>query len=50
MVRKGEHNFIPAPDTALAPGDALLVVADRPEVIAKAAGQLGKARARTPRE
>jgi putative transport protein len=42
MVRKGGHNFVPTPDTVLSAGDAILVVADRNEEIAKAAATLGK--------
>jgi putative transport protein len=42
MVRKGEHNFVPTPDTVLSAGDGVLVVAEREEAIAKAAAQLGK--------
>lgn len=42
MVQKGGHNFVPAPDTVLSAGDAILVVADRNEEIAKAAATLGK--------
>jgi putative transport protein len=42
MIRKGERNFVPTPDTVLSAGDAVLVVAEREEAIAKAAAQLGK--------
>jgi putative transport protein len=42
MVRKGERNFVPTPDTVLSPGDAVLVVAERQEAIANAAKQLGR--------
>jgi putative transport protein len=42
MVRKGDRNFVPTDDTVLSAGDAVLVVAEREEAIAKAAAQLGK--------
>ena len=42
MVRKGDRNFVPTDDTVLSAGDAILVVAEREEAIAKAAAQLGK--------
>jgi putative transport protein len=42
MVRKGERNFVPTADTVLSAGDAILVVAEREDAIAKAAAQLGK--------
>jgi putative transport protein len=42
MVRKGDHNLVPAPDTVLSAGDALLVVAESEQAIAEAAAQLGK--------
>jgi putative transport protein len=42
MVRKSDRNIVPAPDTVLSAGDALLVVADSEQAIAKAAAQLGK--------
>src|SRR5882757_8595605 len=42
MVRKGGHNFVPAADTVLSAGDAILVVAEQNEQIAKAAATLGK--------
>src|SRR4051812_7476224 len=41
MVRKGGRNFVPTSDTALSAGDAVLVVAESEEAIAKAAAQLG---------
>jgi putative transport protein len=41
MVRKGDHNFVPTSDTILSAGDAVLVVAERDDAIAKAAAQLG---------
>src|SRR6476619_3568639 len=41
MVRKGGRNVVPTPDTTLSAGDALMVVAEREEAIAKAAAQLG---------
>lgn len=42
MVRKGGRNVVPTPDTMLSTGDAVLVVAEREEAIAKAAAELGK--------
>jgi putative transport protein len=42
MVRKGGHNFVPAADTVLTAGDAILVVAEEHEAIARAAATLGK--------
>jgi putative transport protein len=42
MVRKGERNFVPAADTVLSAGDAILVIAEQQEAIAKAAARLGK--------
>src|SRR6202007_3275650 len=42
MVRKGGQNFVPTPDTVLATGDAILVVAEDNEAIATAAAKLGK--------
>jgi putative transport protein len=42
MVRKGERNFVPTADTVLSAGDAILVVAEREDAIAKAAAKLGK--------
>jgi putative transport protein len=41
MVRKDGRNFVPTSDTALSAGDAILVVAESEEAIAKAATQLG---------
>ena len=41
MVRKGGHNFVPTADTVVSAGDAVLVVSEREEAIAKAAVQLG---------
>jgi putative transport protein len=41
MVRKGGHNIVPTFDTILSAGDAILVVAEREDAIAKAAAQLG---------
>ena len=41
MVRKGDRNFVPTDDTVLSAGDAVLVVAEREEAIAKAAALLG---------
>ena len=42
MVRKRDHNIVPTPDTMLSAGDALLVVADSEQAVAKAAARLGK--------
>jgi len=42
MVRKGEQNIVPSADIVLASGDALMVVADREDAIAKTAARLGK--------
>lgn len=42
MVRKGGRNFVPAADTVLTAGDAILVVAEENEAIARAAATLGK--------
>ena len=42
MVRKGDQNVVPSADIVLAAGDALLIVADQQEAIAKAAARLGK--------
>jgi putative transport protein len=42
MVRKDGRNLVPAPDTVLSAGDALMVIAESEEAIASAAAQLGK--------
>jgi putative transport protein len=42
MVRKGEKNVVPSADITLEAGDALLIVADQQEAIAKTAARLGK--------
>jgi putative transport protein len=42
MVRKGEHNIVPNDDTVLSAGDAVLVVAEDNEAIAKTAARLGR--------
>jgi putative transport protein len=42
MVRKGHQNVVPDGLIALAPGDALLVVADNQDVLAAAATRLGR--------
>ncbi|MCA1454663.1 YidE/YbjL duplication [Bradyrhizobium sp. BRP22] len=42
MIRKGERNIVPTPDTLLSAGDGVLVVAEREEAIARAAAQLGR--------
>ena len=41
MVRKDGHNLVPADDTVLAAGDAVLVVAEDQEVITAAAAEFG---------
>jgi putative transport protein len=41
MVRNEGRNFVPTSDTVLSAGDAILVVAESEEAIAKAAAQLG---------
>ena len=46
MVRKDGRNFVPTPIRCCRAGDALLVVAESEEAIAKAAAQLGKPGAR----
>jgi putative transport protein len=42
MVRKGGHNYVPTADTIVTAGDAVLVISEREEAIAKAAAQLGR--------
>ena len=42
MVRKGGRNYVPAADTVLSAGDAILVVAEQNEEIARATATLGK--------
>ena len=42
MVRKGDQNVVPSADIVLASGDALLIVADQQDAIAKTAARLGK--------
>ena len=42
MVRKSGRNIVPSADLALAPGDGLMIVADREEAIAEAAARLGR--------
>ena len=42
MVRKGGRNFVPAADCVLSAGDAILVVAEHNEAVARAAATLGK--------
>jgi putative transport protein len=42
MVRKDGKNFVPTSDTVLSAGDAVLVVAEREDAIARAAAQLGR--------
>ena len=41
MVRKGGHNVVPTQDLLIAPGDALLIVAEEQAEIAQAAARLG---------
>jgi putative transport protein len=41
MVRKGNRNLVPAGATELASGDALMLVADRPEALAATAQEIG---------
>src|SRR3954453_5019972 len=41
MIRKDGRNLVPTSDTVLSAGDAILVVAESEEAIAKAAAQLG---------
>jgi putative transport protein len=41
MVRKGGRNFVPTSDTTLSAGDAIFVVAEREDAIARAATQIG---------
>jgi putative transport protein len=42
MVRKAGQNIVPSTDLVLAPGDALLVVAEQQDAIAAAAARIGK--------
>src|SRR5262249_28776968 len=42
MVRKDHQNIVPSAEIVLAAGDALLVIADQQDAIAKAAGRLGR--------
>src|SRR5690242_14142220 len=42
MVRKADQNVVPAADIVLAPGDGLMLVADRKDAIDEAAAVLGK--------
>jgi putative transport protein len=42
MVRKAGQNIVPTADLKLAPGDALLIVAEQENAIAAAASRLGK--------
>jgi putative transport protein len=42
MVRKGHQNVVPSADIVLEPGDALMIVADQQEAIAKTAARLGR--------
>ena len=42
MVRQSGQNVIPAPDLALSPGDAVMIIAERQDAIGEAAARLGK--------
>ncbi len=42
MIRKGGNNFVPTADTVVSAGDAVLVVSESEEAIAKTAARLGK--------
>jgi putative transport protein len=42
MVRKGHQNVVPSADIVLENGDALMIVADQQEAIAKTAARLGR--------
>jgi len=42
MVRKADQNVVPAADIVLAPGDGLMLVADRKDAIDEAAAVLGR--------
>jgi putative transport protein len=42
MVRKGGQNVVPSADIVLEEGDALMVIADQQDAIAKTAARLGK--------
>lgn len=42
MVRKEHQNIVPSADTVLAPGDGLMIIADRQEAISEAAAHLGR--------
>jgi putative transport protein len=42
MVRKDGQNVVPSVDLVLAPGDGLMIIADREDAIAEAATRLGK--------
>src|SRR6478736_1901577 len=42
MVRQSGQNVIPAPDLALSPGDAVMIIAERQDAIGEAAQRLGK--------
>ena len=42
MVRKEGHNFVPADDLMVSAGDGLLVISEREDAIAEAAGRLGR--------
>jgi putative transport protein len=42
MVRKAGQNIVPSADLTLAPGDALLIVAEQQDAIAAAAARLGR--------
>src|SRR5690349_11886234 len=42
LVRKEHRNLVPSPELLLSPGDAVLVVSERKEMIDTAAGRLGR--------
>ena len=42
MVRKGGQNIVPTADTMLLPGDGLMVITEREDVLAEAAARLGR--------
>jgi putative transport protein len=42
MLRKGDQNLVPTPDTVLSAGDSVMLIAERHEDLAEAAGKLGR--------
>jgi putative transport protein len=42
MVRKGDQNVVPSADLVLGPGDAVMIVAERDDLLADAAARLGR--------